>query len=233
MHKRIMILFLVLMVTGLSVVFAEDKVKVESFEYPDVRMKADVFAPAQLKGKLPVAFLAHNGGGKKEDWGAFPRDLAGMGWLVVSIGWVNMGGTADVTKAIDKVLDTYGAVIDTKRVALVGGCHGAAKFLNVLGDEAMMKKMTVKTVVAMSVSEADSSMLKAAARVPVPMLVMYSTRDPYGYTNINKKFAELIREPKKVLALEKAPHGNEMLMNKDTKANVTREIVGWLKKYVL
>ncbi len=232
MNKRIVILFLVFFVIGLPTVFAQEKVKVDTFESPDVKMKADVFMPAQSKGKLPVVFLAHNGFGKKEDWGTFPRELAGLGYLTVSIGWVDMDGTADVTKAIYLVLEKYRDVIDTDNAAFVGGCHGAAKFLTVLGNKTLMKKLNVKAAVGISVSETDQNMLKAAEKCLAPILVIYSNNDTYGYTGINKEFAGLVREPKKVMGLDNAPHGNEMLMYGSTKAAVSKEIVEWLKAYV-
>ncbi len=232
MHKRIIALLFALFLSGAAAGFAQEG-GADVITYPGLKVKIDVFRPAVSKGKLPAVFLAHNGYAKKEDWGSFPEELADEGYLVASIGWVDMAGTADVEKAVRLVLEKYGASVDLNRVAFIGGCHGAVKLLTLTAGKLLPPTLTVKAAVALSVSEEDAAMLAALGKNKIPVLAVYSRKDRYGYTAINEKFAEdLLREPKKVLAFDAPPHGNEMLTDAATKAAVAKEIVDWLKKYV-
>ncbi|MBN2353071.1 MAG: hypothetical protein JXD23_10920 [Spirochaetales bacterium] len=233
MHQRLIVFFFVLFLAGAAAAFAQEGAGTDVIVHPELKVKIDVFRPDGSKGKLPTVFVAHNGFAKKEDWGTFPRELADKGYLVANIGWVDMAGTADVDKAIRLVLEKYGASIDAGKVAFIGGCHGAVKLLTLTAGKALPAKLKVKSAVALSVSEEDSAMLEALGKNKIPVLAVYSTKDKYGYAAINTKFAEeLLREPKKVLALDARPHGNEMLTDAATKAAVSREIIDWLKKYV-
>ena len=228
MLKKLILLPMIILCGFLT--FSIDK-GVESIAYPE--LNADVFKPADMKGKLPTVFFAHNGYGKKEDWGNFPKEVAAEGYITVSIGWEDMSAVTDIYKSIDGILKKYESSIDMTRVAFIGGCHGAVKLLTLLDDKDLMAKINVKTAVAISVSEDDPNMIKATKNTDIPILAIYAKRDVYGYSPINKKFAEeLLREPKKVIALDVIPHGNEMLVKDDTKPAVSKEIKEWLKKYL-
>ena len=66
----------------------------------------DVCIPA-VNEKVPVVFLAHNGGSSKEAWGDFPGELSAKGYAVVNMGWTNFQGGNDFRRDIQTVMDKY------------------------------------------------------------------------------------------------------------------------------
>jgi hypothetical protein len=194
-------------------------------------IKADtvnVYFPAESAGKLPAVFFAHNGGAKKEDWGDCPRKLAAEGFFTANIGWSAFAGFGDIKQAIDEVLKTYGDKIDLTRVAFVGGCHGGVKMTGLMSETALTYR--IKTAVFLSVSENISLPEKH-----VPILGFYSTNDRLGdyYKSFTKKLVEeIITEPKKAVAWNGTPHGNELVTDQGSQAAIQKEIIDWIKKYL-
>ena len=80
--KKTIIILLMCISAGLSLYAAVPDAVNETFDTVDVRIPA-------VKGKVPVIFLAHNGGAAKEDWGDFPQELAAKGYAVVNMGWTD------------------------------------------------------------------------------------------------------------------------------------------------
>lgn len=183
----------------------------------------DVFIPA-AKGRVPVVFLAHNGGMTKEDWGDFPQELAAKGYAVVNMGWTDFKGGADFRAYIKTVMDRYSKRIDFKRVAFVGGCHGGIKMLGIMGPNLPFKP---KALVFLSMSEMSS-----APSGHAPILGVYSTNDHLGqgYVATQKKVYEsILSDPKKVIVMDTTQHGNEFVTDPETKERIRGEIETWLK----
>ena len=158
-------------------------------------------------GELPVVVFAHNGGGKKEDWGEYPQRLAEEGFLTVSLGWMDFAGSADLASAIDAILEKYPDRVDSGSVAFVGGCHGGVKMVSLMN--AGTSSYRLKAAVFLSISE--------VVRLPedhVPVLCIYSTEDHLGeyYIGVQKRLAEeIIDEPKKVVVFAGTQRGNELV----------------------
>jgi hypothetical protein len=188
----------------------------------------DLYYPGQMDTSLPVVFLAHNGGAKKEDWGNFAEDLADSGYIVASIGWTAFSPDKDLQEAIDAVFKRFGAKASQEKVAFIGGCHGAVKFTRLLREEKYASQ--VKALVFLSISE-DIIMDENHA----PVLAAHSLQDHLGTYYIDKTKAiceKSITEPKKVIALDSNAHGNEMVMSEGSREIIRPEIKAWLKQYL-
>jgi hypothetical protein len=188
----------------------------------------DVYFPAASAGKLPAVFFAHNGGATKADWGDFPQKLAAEGYVTATIGWSSFGGYDDLKQTITQVMKTYGDKIDATRVAVIGGCHGGVKLTSLMNDAALPYR--IKTAIFLSVSEGISLPEKH-----VPILGFYSTLDRLGeyYKAFTKKLVEeMITEPKKAVAVDGTPHGNELVTDQGSQESVRKEIISWLKKFL-
>ena len=118
--KKAIVILLMCFSAGLSLYAAVPDAVTETFDTVDVRIPA-------VKGKVPVIFLAHNGGASKEDWGDFPEELSDRGYAVVNMGWTDFQGGADFRRNIQTVMDKYSRRIDFKRATFIGGCHGCVK----------------------------------------------------------------------------------------------------------
>jgi hypothetical protein len=109
-------------------------------------------------------------------------------------------------------------------VTLIGGCHGGAKFIRMLGagKDSAVQPSELKTIILLSLSE------KTKLPEPhCPVLTFYSTEDRLGsgYQKSNKLIAEeIITEPKKNLLIDGTPHGNDLLTDDKTKSEVRTEI---------
>jgi hypothetical protein len=182
-----------------------------------------VCQPAAAGGKLPVVFFAHNGGAAKEDWGDFPAELAASGFVTVNIGWTNGGISTDIGEAVTRAVDKYADRIDTTRAFFIGGCHGGIK---IMGSVKTKLPVTLRGLAFLSMSERI-----AFPETHVPMLGIYSLRDHLGknYISIQKAvYEKMMNEPKKVIALDAAPHGNELVTDAATKDQVRGELRSWL-----
>lgn len=182
----------------------------------------DVYIPEGATGKLPVVFLAHNGGAKKEDWQDYASELAESGYIVASIGWSDFNNNKDFKDAIGKVLTDYAEQADTDRVAFIGGCHGAVKFTQILSKEPYSK---FKALVFLSISE-DVFIPKNHA----PILAVYSTKDHLGdyYIAKTKQIATKFSKPSKVVVVEGKPHGHEFVTDAESGPAIREEIKNWL-----
>jgi hypothetical protein len=181
--------------------------------------------PEAQAGRLPVVFLAHNGGAKKEDWGDFPEELAAKGFFVVNIGWTKSSGGADIIDSMKKALERYPGSIDAEKAALVGGCHGCIKFLSAMGPSMPVQ---VKAMAFLSMSE-----LYSAPAQHAPILGIYSTSDRLGGNYVNtqiKVYDSLLTDPKTVIALDAKPHGNELATDESTKALVREKVESFLRQ---
>lgn len=184
----------------------------------------DVFIPA-AKGKLPVVFLAHNGGATKEAWGDFPQELANAGYAVVNMGWTNSSGGNDFRKNIETVKKQYGKRIDFKRAAFIGGCHGCVKLLSIMDSKL---SFTPKALVFLSLSETNS-----APNGHAPILGAYATKDHLGNGYVAtqiKVYETILSDPKKVIVMDTTQHGNEFITDPETKVQIRGEIQAWLKE---
>lgn len=182
----------------------------------------DVYVPEGATGKLPVVFLAHNGGAKKEDWQDYASSLAESGYIVASIGWSDFNNNKDFKDAIAKVLTDYAEQADTERVAFIGGCHGAVKFTQIMSKEPYSK---FKALVFLSISE-DVFVPKKHA----PILAVYSTKDHLGdyYIAKTKEVATRFSKPSKVVVVNGKPHGHEFVTDAESGATIREEIKNWL-----
>lgn len=215
--KKTILISLLCVITVFSLNASPKQEIVETFD------TVDVLIPA-ANGKLPVVFLAHNGGATKEDWGNFPRELADSGYAVVNIGWTEFSGGDDFRKEIQSAMDRYSNRIDFKRVAFVGGCHGGIKMLYIMDSKL---PLTPKALVFLSLSEVYS-----APDGHAPILGVYSTKDHLGpgYVATQKDIYEnTISAPKKVIVMDTTQHGNEFVTDPETKTKIRSEIESWLK----
>lgn len=234
MTKRVILLacWVFVGIIGIGVTGRAEEPVVETQTY--LQLERDVCYLPSVQDRMPLVVLAHNGGSRKEGWGNFPQELAGEGFFVLSVTW-SLNGPEDVEQAITTAMRKYAGKIDRKRVAFVGGCHGAVKLVKLFArrQAGNIIDYQVKTIVALSISEEDEEMIKAFQDPHPPVLAVYTTRDRYGYAKINKKVVEeIITEPKKVIALEAAPHGNELVMDNKTKTETQEMIITWLKEYL-
>jgi hypothetical protein len=181
----------------------------------------------QARGRLPVVFLAHNGGATKEDWGDFPDELSKKGYAVVNMGWTEFKGADDFKKNYATVTECWGKRLNLKRVAFVGGCHGGIKMLASLETKVPFK---TKALVFLSMSELYSPPAHHA-----PILGIYCLKDHLGdgYVATQKKVYEsVLSEPKTVISLDATPHGNELVTDASTRDHVRSEVAAWLKTYL-
>lgn len=216
--KKAIVILLMCFSAGLSLYAAVPAAVNETFDTVDVRIPA-------VKGKVPVIFLAHNGGASKEDWGDFPEELAAGGYAVVNMGWTDFQGGADFRRDIQTVMDKYSRRIDFKRAAFIGGCHGCVKMLGIMDSKLPFKP---KALVLLSMSEMTSPPAGHA-----PILGVYSTKDHLGanYVSIQKKvYSNIVTEPKKILVTDTTQHGNEFVTDPETRGHIRSEIETWLKK---
>lgn len=233
MTKRVILLVCLVFagISGIGLTSQAEEPAVETRAY--LHLEQDVYyLPSQLK--MPLVVLAHNGGGSKGGWGDFPQELAREGFFVLSVNWL-LDGPEDLEQAITTTLGRYAGKIDRTRVAFVGGCHGAVKLVKLFARESAKGsvKYQVKTIVALSISEKDDELIKAFQVPHPPVLAVYTTRDRYGYSRINKEVAEeIITEPKKVIALEATSHGQSMVFENATKAETREIIITWLKEHL-
>jgi hypothetical protein len=204
-------------------VYAANNITKESLS-PAPETTVDILYQKDAKGKLPLVVFAHNGGATKEDWGDYPSELAAKGYISASIGWKNMKGHADFTKALNAIMKKYSGRIDSNRVAFIGGCHGAVKMIELMNDPG--NTISFNTIVFLSVSE--PAVLKGNH---APILGIYSTDDHLGsyYRNFTKKYVEeMISSPNKAIAYKGDPHGNELVTDKAAKESIRKEIGSWL-----
>lgn len=182
----------------------------------------DVYVPEGATGKLPLVFLAHNGGAKKEDWQDYASALSQEGYIVASIGWTDFSNNKDLKDAIGKVLTDYADQADVNRVAFIGGCHGAVKFTQILSKEPYSQ---FKALVFLSISE-DVSIPKKHA----PILAGYSTKDHLGdyYIAKTKEIATRFSKPSKVIVVQGKPHGHEFVTDAESGPSIRAEIKTWL-----
>lgn len=181
----------------------------------------------ETRGKVPVVFLAHNGGATKEDWGDLPEELNSKGYAVVNMGWTEFKGADEFRKNYATIADRWGKRVNLKRVAFVGGCHGGIKMLASL--EAKVPFRT-KALVFLGMSE-----LYSAPSGHAPILGIYSLKDHLGegYVATQKKvYGTVLSKPITVIALDSTPHGNEMVTDATTRDRVRSEIFAWLKTYL-
>lgn len=174
--------------------------------------------------KVPVVFLAHNGGAAKEDWGDFPEALSQKGYAVVNMGWTEFKGAKEFSKNYATVAERWRKRLNLKRVAFVGGCHGGIKMLASLETKVPFQ---TKALVFLGMSE-----LYSAPSGHAPILGIYSLKDHLGegYVATQKKVYEtVLSNPKKIIALDSTPHGNEMVTDATTRDRVRSEIFAWLK----
>jgi hypothetical protein len=187
----------------------------------------EISRPSAFSGKLPVVFLAHNGGAVKEDWGDFPEELASKGYFVVNIGWSKSSGGADIIDSMKKALARYPDSIDPGKAALIGGCHGCIKFLSAMGPSLPVQ---VKAIAFLSMSE-----LYSAPAQHAPILGIYATFDRLGGNYVNtqvKVYESMLTDPKTVVALDATPHGNELATDASTRTEVRSRIEAFLGQYL-
>jgi dienelactone hydrolase len=208
-----------------------EELEVETRAY--LHLEQDVYyLPSQTK--MPLVVLSHNGASSKDGWGDFPQELARAGFFVINVNW-SLDGPDDLAQAITSALNKYAGKIDRTRVAFVGGCHGATKLVKLFARGTFHGGVIyqVKTIVALSISEKDEEMVKAFQKPHPPVLAIYTTRDRYGYTRINREVAEeIITEPKKVVAFEATPHGHSIVVDEATKAEARGIVITWLKEHL-
>lgn len=183
--------------------------------------------PSAFTGKLPVVFMAHNGGATKEDWGDFPEEIASKGYFVVNIGWSKSSGGADIVDSMKKALERYPDSIDPGKAALIGGCHGCIKFLSAMGPSLPVQ---VKAIAFLSMSE-----LYSAPAQHAPILGIYATSDRLGGNYVNtqvKVYESMLTDPKTVVALDATPHGNELATDASTRVGVRTRIETFLGQYL-
>lgn len=208
-------------------VFGENGTQMDSLS-PSEGTVVDVFYSKTIKGKLPMVILAHNGGAKKEDWGDFPAELASRGYIAVSIGWTGSSGHEDFIEALSVIMKKYSDKIDTTRVAAVGGCHGAVKMITMINDK--KNPVSFKALVFLSVSEPYE-----INGTHAPILGVYSTDDHLGqyYKDFTKTYVEeTITQPKKTIGFKGTPHGNELVTDTQSKAQIRKEIYDWFSVHL-
>lgn len=226
---------LVLVTLKISILYAVggNMTKIQSTTDVYYSLVQDVHYPKNLaKGKkLPVVFLIHNGLEDKASWGDFPQEIARQGFFTVNLTWKNWG-PAEVETAIKYTLDNYKDMIDTNRVILIGGCHGGKDALQIIAKKDLGYK--VKTAVVLSVSEDDQVVLDSQKEDHCPILAYYALNDELGpdYQRVSKKIAEeIITEPKKVIAVDESAHGSNLVSQADSKDEIRKQIIDWIKEY--
>ncbi|MDP4183524.1 MAG: hypothetical protein Q8942_20845 [Bacillota bacterium] len=231
--KKVKILLFTLLFLMLCSIVAYGCAHIFSKDQAYLTLSETVLYPKDVKGKLPTVFLAHNGGADRTAWGDFPQRIADAGFCVVNISYTTWD-TSNVEAAISYSLKEYKSKIDTNRVAFVGGCHGGKELLTVMSKDGL--DYTVKTAVALSISEDDAAFQDVLKKAHPPILAAYSTQDELGayYQDVTKRVAEqLITEPKKVLSLDETAHGNDLLTKSPNKVDIGNKIIDWLKVYLV
>jgi hypothetical protein len=217
MNERSRLGILTLILGGLAMAAQAATVVTESLD------NVSVSYPGDAARKLPLVVFAHNGGATKEDWGDFPAALAGQGYVVVNIGWTSMGGPDELVPALKKAIAKYGDRIDLGKAALVGGCHGGAKLM---GDLMGPMPIETKAIVLLSLSEMSMPPYGHA-----PVLGFYSARDHLGDSYIKTQrliYDGMLTDPKRVFVMDSTAHGNELVTDESTKAQVRDTIVAFL-----
>lgn len=222
-----------LLLTLAFVIFATTTVsaalRLTSEEKVYLKLEQSVFYPKHSHSKLPVVFLAHNGGADKSAWGDFPQQVANAGFFTVNITYKSWD-TTEVKAAIEYTLKKYANKIDTNRVSFIGGCHGGKDLLQIMSEQNSNYK--IKSAVALSISEEDQGFKDALKVSHPPILAYYSTKDELGqyYQEVTKRVVEeVITEPKKVVALEETAHGNDLVTKGSSKVKVRQDIIDWIK----
>jgi hypothetical protein len=120
-----------------------------------------------------------------------------------------------------------GVSVDTSNPAVDVYCpSGGVKMVSFM--KAADAPCRVKTAAFLSISE--SPKLPAEH---VPVLGMYSTNDHLGdsYKRITKIYVEsILTEPKKMVAIDGTPHGDELVADAATKDAARGQIDAWLKE---
>lgn len=224
-----------------------------SFSYSNVRrytvsyltLEQDVYYPKKYcvkerdygfgnkinDSKLPVVFMIHNGLADKSAWGDYPEQIAEAGFFVVNVTWQSWD-TSEVEKAIEYTIKEYSDIIDSNRIAFLGGCHGGKNALEIMNK--VNEKYKVETAVLLSVSEIDEAVIESQEPNHVPMLAYYSLNDELGenWADMSKKVAEeIMTDPKKVVGLNEKAHGNDIVTKASCKNEIRKQIIDWLKEY--
>ncbi len=230
-RKALLVIFgLILLFSCFSAMSAAGSGKTQNY----IQLQQRVYLP-QAKTPAPLVVLVHNGGSNQEAWTDFPRELAAQGWVVLTMDWEEFKTTYDIEKSVGLTLKQYADRIDATKTAFVSGCHGGSKTLLLFGK---LKKLSYKiqTVVALGISEpAYADMVQALKNEHPPVLAFYSLKDNLGekYQVNSKKFAEeVLTQPKQVVSIDAAPHGDELTADEGTKGEVRKQIVVWLKDYL-
>jgi hypothetical protein len=214
---------------SVSAFAADTQIKKEEKEFCD-GVKADVYYPSVRNGKLPVIFFSHNGKQTKEHWGDYPGTFAEKGFLIFSIGYSDSSTADDISTMVKKARKDYAKIGDFGKVTLIGGCHGGAMFVSMIGGTSSgIKPLDLKTVVLLSLSEK-----RFFPEPHCPVLAIYSTEDRLGekYRKVNRQIAEEnVTEPKKIVPFDAAPHGNELVADDKTKKEVRAEIDAWVESH--
>lgn len=234
-RRTFLVLVLSFLIINVTVLYGVGKTKPKVDSTTDVyySLVQDVYYPQNLaKGqKLPVVFLIHNGLEDKSSWGDFPQELARNGFFTVNISWKNWG-PAEPEAAIKYTLEKYADKIDKNRVMFVGGCHGGKDVLQIIARDDLA--YNVKTAVVLSVSEDDETVIESQKVEHCPILAFYAIHDEYGedYQRVSKKVAEeIITAPKKVVAVDESAHGSSMVDRAESKEEIRKQIIDWLKEY--
>ncbi|HEX3030009.1 MAG TPA: hypothetical protein VHT34_12060 [Clostridia bacterium] len=226
--KKIAMLLLLFSLLTYNCVFTSAKNQIVSLKekYPNSsNLEENIYYPNSSNSKLPVVFLAHNGGQDGTAWGDFPQQIASAGFFTVNITYSD---SSDVESAIDYTIKKYSNKIDTKNISFVGGCHGAKILVGIFGQGS--KKYSVKSFVLLSLSEDDPETL--GGKHP-PALAYYSLNDELGdeYSYMSKDIAtNSLSSPKKVISINERYHGDNMIVKASNKEKIRKDIIDWLKK---
>ncbi|HEX3030011.1 MAG TPA: hypothetical protein VHT34_12070 [Clostridia bacterium] len=208
--------------------FSDNKINLLKVKYLNKGKPEDcIYYPSSSSSKLPIVFLAHNGGENGTSWGDFPQQIAEAGFFTVNITYSD---DTDVETAIDYALNKYSNKIDAKNVSFVGGCHGAKILVGILGKG--NSKYNVKSLVLLSLSEDAPETL--GGKHP-PTLAYYSSNDELGdfYSDITKEIVtNSLSSPKMVVSNSDSPHGNNMVVKASNKEQIRKNIISWLKALV-
>lgn len=188
-----------------------------------------------LRGKLfgsgkIVVVLAHQYNQTQSAWAPFARDLASRGYAALTFDFRGYGesGGRRVVAEIDR--DVVAAVAfvrrgGAERVAVVGASMGGTAAVRTAAAAA------VEAVVSLSgpASWRGLDALAVADRVTAPALFVAGTRDD-GAARSAEELHARVRGPKRLLVLETAAHGTELL-DGPTAVEVRRAIFDWLTEY--
>jgi hypothetical protein len=196
-----------------------------------LKLQEAVYYPKNRTGKLPVVFMAHNGLEDNSAWGDYPQQIADAGFFTVNITYKSWD-TTEVETAIQYALNKYEDKIDTDNVSFIGGCHGGKDLIQIMSQSNLDYK--VKCAAFLSIAENDQSVIDSQKVKHAPILAYYSKKDELGayYQDITKKIAEeTITQPKKVVALDEAAHGDHVVTSASCKDQVRKDIIDWIKSY--